>query len=180
MSTPSFTFRRATFDDVPTLRELIAASVRGLASGDYTEPQIEAALVSAFAVDSQLIADGTYFVAEAGAVIVGCGGWSCRKTLFGGDSQVGREAGLLDPGTEAARIRAFFVHPAWARHGIGRALLERCEQKARRAGFRATSLMATLPGHRLYKAAGYCGDERVTHRLAGDIDIEFVPMRKEL
>src|SRR5262249_48335788 len=155
--------RRATFADTPALERLIAESARGLASDDYSAAQIEAALGTAWGVDSELIADGTYFVVEAGgekAEIVGCGGWSKRATLFGGDGQAGRRSDLLDPARDAARIRAFFVHPRWARRGIGRALIERCESEARAHGFRSFELMATLPGERLYRALGYSGDQR--------------------
>ena len=116
--------------DRPELERLIADSARGLSRADYTEAQIEAALGTAFGVDSELIRDGTYFVAEAGLEIVGCGGWSRRKTLFGGDRQTGRTSEPLDPAHDAARIRAFFVRPDWARRGIGRALLARCEEEA--------------------------------------------------
>jgi GNAT superfamily N-acetyltransferase len=123
--------RRAVSTDVPVLRDLIDASVRGLQAQDYTPSQIESALATVYGVDTQLIADGTYFVAEdesnAGAAaprIVGCGGWSKRKTLYGGDQWTGREAALLDPQHDAAKIRAFFIHPSWARRGIGTMILE--------------------------------------------------------
>ncbi|HYA25342.1 MAG TPA: GNAT family N-acetyltransferase, partial [Terriglobales bacterium] len=123
----NFRIRPATPADIPVLRDLIDASVRGLQAGDYTPAQIEAALKTVYGVDSQLIADGTYFVAETGnAEIVGCGGWSKHKTLFGGDQWSGRHDSLLDPSHDAAKIRAFFVHPAWARRGIGSMILEAC------------------------------------------------------
>src|SRR5580704_2736969 len=132
--------RKAVAADVPALRALIDASVRGLQAEDYSPAQIEGALKSVYGVDSQLIADGTYLVAEitevAGStVIVGCGGWSKRKTLYGGDQYAGREDFLLDPARDAAKIRAFFVHPAWARQGIGSAILTACEEAAIAAGF---------------------------------------------
>jgi GNAT superfamily N-acetyltransferase len=176
----SFTLRRATLDDVPALAAVIAASARGLARGDYSEAQIEAAIGTAWGVDSELIRDGTYFAVECDGEIAACGGWSRRKTLFGGDGQTGRESEILDPSRDAARIRAFFVHPRWARRGIGRALLERCEAEARADGFRAAELMATLPGERLYRAFGYRAGERVHHALRDGLTIEFVGMRKEL
>ncbi len=176
----TFSLRDATLDDVPTLREVIAESARGLSRDDYTDQQIEAALGTALGVDTELIRDRTYFVVEAGDVIVACGGWSRRKTLFGGDGRAGRESALLDPSVDDARIRAFFVRPQWARQGIGRLLLERCERDARAAGFRSMELMATLPGRRLYAASGYLGDQRVEYDLGGGVRIEFVPMRKRL
>jgi GNAT superfamily N-acetyltransferase len=176
----SLSMRSATLDDVPALDVVIAASARGLSRGDYDDAQIEAALGNAWGVDTQLIRDGTYFGVETAATIVACGGWSRRKTLFGADGRPGREPELLDPRVDAARIRAFFVHPDWARRGIGRMLLERCEAEARRQGFRSAELMATLPGTRLYGAFGYVGETRIVHPLAGGLTIEFVPMRKSL
>jgi GNAT superfamily N-acetyltransferase len=175
-----FSLRKATLDDRPVLEDLIAVSARGLSRPDYTDSQVEAALGSAFGVDSELIRDGTYLVAEAEGELVGCGGWSRRATLFGSDAQPGRRSELLDPTRDAARIRAFFVHPAWARRGIGRAILERCEAEARAEGFRAAELLATLPGHRFYRMLGYAGDERVQHSLRDGITIDFIPMRKPL
>jgi GNAT superfamily N-acetyltransferase len=177
---PAFSLRLARLVDAPVLKALIAASVRGLSRDDYTDAQIEAALGSAFGVDTELIRDGTYFVAESAGEIVGCGGWSKRRTLFGGDQQVGRQSELLDPLCDAARIRAFFVRPDRAREGIGRALLADCEDAALAHAFVATELMATLPGYRLYRALGYVGDERIQHSLPGGAVIEFIPMRKNL
>lgn len=174
------TLRPARLDERPALEQLIAESARGLSRADYSAAQIEAAIRSVFGVDTDLIHDQTYFVAEHDGVLVGCGGWSKRKTLFGGDQYGAREAGLLDPASDAARIRAFFVHPGWARRGVGRALLRRCEEEAAAQGFRALELMATLPGVRLYQALGYVGDERVIYDLGDGVTIAFVPMRKEL
>jgi GNAT superfamily N-acetyltransferase len=175
-----YAIRAATPADRTAIEELIAASARGLSQGDYTDAQIEAALGSAFGFDSQLVADGTYFVVEDAGVLVGCGGWSFRATRFGSDGQAGRSAAELDPARDAARIRAFFIHPDHARRGIGRALLERCESEARARGFRAAELTATLPGLRLYATCGYAGAARETHPLPGGQTIEFVPMRKSL
>jgi GNAT superfamily N-acetyltransferase len=166
--------------DAPLLGRLIGESARGLAGGDYTGAQIEAAIGTAWAVDTQLIEDGTYFVVETEQRIVGCGGWSRRRTLFGGDLQAGRDSALLDPSVDAARIRAFFVHPDWVRRGIGRCLLTHCEGEARRYGFRAVELMATLPGERLYRAFGYVVTARVHHPLTGAMTIENVSMKKDL
>ncbi|MDC0718347.1 GNAT family N-acetyltransferase [Nannocystis bainbridge] len=174
------TLRLATLDDIPALRELIAASARGLQREDYSPAQIEAALGSAFGVDTQLIADRTYFVAEAEGAPVACGGWSFRRTLFGGDDQPGREAERLDPKREAARIRAFFVDPGWARRGLGRAILTRCEDEARAAGFHRVELMATLPGVRLYAALGYEGTAPLEVPLRDGLTITFVPMSKAI
>jgi GNAT superfamily N-acetyltransferase len=174
-----FSLRTAVLADAASLERLIDSSVRGL-SPSYTDAQIEAALGTAFGLDRMLIADGTYFVAEAGAHIVGCGGWSRRATLFGGDRQPGRRSELLDPARDAARIRAFFVRPDWVRRGIGRALLVRCEEEARAEGFSSAELVATLAGRELYAALGYAADEPFEHRLTDDVAIPFVAMRKRL
>ncbi|HEV3471246.1 MAG TPA: GNAT family N-acetyltransferase [Pyrinomonadaceae bacterium] len=175
-----YVIRKARLEDRPAIKELIAESARGLSRGDYTGPQIEAAINSVYGVDTDLILDGTYFVAESGGALVGCGGWSKRRTLFGGDQYAGRDSAALDPASEPARIRAFFVHPAHARKGIGRAILAACEAAARAAGFRALELMATLPGVKLYRACGYEGEGRAAYDLGGGVSIEFVPMRKDL
>jgi GNAT superfamily N-acetyltransferase len=180
LGTVSFQFRAATPSDRPALERVIAASARELSRGDYTGEQIEAALGSAFGVDTQLVQDGTYYVLEIDGDIVACGGWSFRATLFGADGHAGRSAATLDPARDAARIRAFFIRPDHARRGIGKALLEHCENEARARGFRRTELMATLPGHRLYKAAGYVGEERRTYPLRDGITIDFIPMTKVL
>src|SRR5438067_821433 len=111
--------RPATDADIPALEQLIPASVRGLQASDYSAEQMEGAIGAVFGVDTALIRDGTYFVAETGSDVVACGGWSKRRTLFGSDHVSGKDDALLDPATEPARIRAFFVHPAWARRGIG-------------------------------------------------------------
>ena len=176
----TITLRRATLTDVPALEALIARSARGLSTADYRPAQVEGALRGAFGVDSQLLEDRTYFVAEEAADIVGCGGWSYRSTLFGGDARSGRDASVLDPSIHAAKIRAFFVDPAHARRGIGTLLLERCEQEARAHGFAAVELMATLPGVRLYAARGYVGTDRVRYDVGSGESIEFIPMRKTL
>ena len=172
--------RQATLAERDTLQDLIARSARGLSNGDYRPEQVEGALQGAFGVDSQLIHDGTYFVVEDGETIVGCGGWSFRKTLFGGDQRRERDAAELDPRTEAAKIRAFFVDPAHARRGIGTMLLEKCEAEARLRGFSRVELMSTLPGIRLYSARGYRGAEQVRYEVAPGVVIEFLPMSKQL
>jgi GNAT superfamily N-acetyltransferase len=145
----SFEIREATQADSAQLQILIARSARELGAKDYRPEQIEGALRGAFGVDTQLIEDGTYFVVETEGKVVGCGGWSKRVTLFGGDAHRERNAQLLDPRIDAAKIRAFFVDPDYARRGIGRALLERCESEARACGFNRFELMGTLPGVRL-------------------------------
>lgn len=175
-----FILRKAALSDRDAISGLIESSARGLSRDDYSHEQIEAAVRSIFGVDSELIEDGTYVVAEAEGRIVGCGGWSRRRTLFGGDQYSERESALLDPATEAAKIRAFFVDPQWARRGVGRAILERCELEAVEAGFRSLELMATLPGLKFYRALGYVGTERTTLKLDDGTTIDFVPMRKEL
>ena len=172
--------RRATEADRPALVALIARSARALSAGDYTPEQIEGALQGAFGVDSQLIVDGTYFVVECDGALAGCGGWSFRRTLFGGDAHTARDAAELDPATDAAKIRAFFVDPDFARRGIGRKLLDHCEDAARGRGFRRCELMATLPGRKLYLACGYAGTAAIRHTLANGQEIEFVPMTKLL
>ena len=147
--------RLATGSDIPAIRTLIDASVRGLSTAEYTPQQIESGLRYVFGPDSQLIADGTYFVAEDGGELVGAGGWSYRNTHYGGDQMKDGEDLAIDPATEPARIRAFFVHPAFARRGIGRMLLDACTAAARAHGFTALALAATLPGVPLYAACGF-------------------------
>jgi N-acetylglutamate synthase-like GNAT family acetyltransferase len=148
--------RLATIADVPALQQLIRESVVGLGAAYYTPEQITSALSHVFGVDTQLIADGTYFVVEVANEIAGSGGWSKRKTLFGGDQmKSGQGEPLLDPASDAARIRAFYVHPRWARRGLGSKLIEACEAAARAAGFSRIELLATLPGEPLYTVNGY-------------------------
>jgi GNAT superfamily N-acetyltransferase len=172
--------RNAVLGDRPVLEALVARSARRLSEADYTVEQVEGALRGAFGVDTQLIADGTYFVAENNNILVGCGGWSFRRTLFGGDARAQRDAGLLDPRTDAARIRAFFVDPDHARRGIGRAILQRCEHEAQARGFRRFELMGTLPGVRLYRECGYVGSARIEYDVGDGVSIPFVPMSKSL
>lgn len=178
MNAAGHTLRRATLADVPALEELIALSARELGQLDYTAAQIEGALRGAFGVDTQLLRDGTYFVIEAEGRIAGCGGWSRRRTLFGGDARAERDAGELDPAIDAAKIRAFFIHPDFTRRGFGSALLERCERDAMAHGFTRFELMGTLPGVRLYAARGYVGGARIHWPVGDDLTIEFVPMSK--
>ena len=175
-----FTIRQATPADTEVLRALIDASVRGLQANDYTPEQLEAALQTVYGVDSQLIADGTYFVAktEVDPVIVGCGGWSKRKTLYGGDQWTGREPELLDPQRDAAKIRAFFIHPEWTRLGIGTLILGACEAAALEAGFMRFELGATLTGIALYRARGYSELENLEVPLGNGLSLPIVRMGK--
>lgn len=149
--------RIARMEDVPQLSELIPRATRELSKAYYTPAQIERAVGHVYGVDRQLIKDGTYFVAEIDGQVAGCGGWSKRKTMFGGDGTGFKEQSddPLDAARDPARIRAFFVHPDFARRGIGRAILSTCEQAARDAGFKKLELVATLPGEPLYTACGY-------------------------
>jgi GNAT superfamily N-acetyltransferase len=170
----------ATRGDEPALRQLIARSIRELGAHDYTPEQIEAALTGAFGIDSSLIHDGTYFVVVSeGDVIVGCGGWSKRRTLFGGDARAGRDDAWLDPRSDPAKIRAFFIDPDHARRGLGRLILNHSEAEAARAGFAGFELMATLPGKRLYERCGYVSGLPIQYPLPGGLLIAFVPMRKQ-
>ncbi len=172
--------RKAVEDDIPALGDLIAASVRGLQTGEYTYRQREAALAELFTVDRQLIEDRTYFVAVVDGRVAGCGGWSKRKTLLGGDHAPARDAEFLDPARDAARIRAFFIHPDWARRGIGAQILEACEAEARAAGFLAAEMAATLSGVPLYRARGYAELERFEAPLPDGGGLPVVRMRKPL
>jgi GNAT superfamily N-acetyltransferase len=176
--------RKAMPADVPRLKEIIEASVRGLQAHDYTPAQIEGALKSVYGVDSQLIADGSYFVAEftenSQAQIVACGGWGKRRTLYGGDQFAGREDSLLDPSRDAAKIRAFFVHPQWARRGIGSMILEACENAAVAAGFTRLEMGATLSGVAFYRAKGYREVEKQSAPLGNGESLPIVKMAKEV
>jgi GNAT superfamily N-acetyltransferase len=176
----SIQIRQTKIEEVAILEQLIAKSVRALSVGYYSSEQIESALIHVFGVDTQLIADGTYFAAELDGQIVGCGGWSKRKTLFGGDQAKAGADDLLDPATEPARIRAFFIHPDFARRGIGKLIIEACETAATEAGFRQLELAATLPGEPMYLAVGYHVLERWTHRLADGVELPLVRMGKPL
>jgi GNAT superfamily N-acetyltransferase len=153
--------RLAAPADIPALEALIGASVRGLGAAYYTPEQVESGLRYIFGVDSQLIADGTYFVIDGPNGPVACGGWSKRKTLYGGDRRKSGVDSLLDPNESPARIRAFFVDPAWARRGLASRLLDACTTAARAAGFRALELAATLPGVPFYTALGFIAHERI-------------------
>jgi|HubBroStandDraft_1064217.scaffolds.fasta_scaffold100594_3 N-acetylglutamate synthase-like GNAT family acetyltransferase len=190
--------RKAAPGDVPELQELIEASVRELQAADYSPAQMEAALETVFGVDSQLIADGTYLVAEATIVdaesevkkrggtmkpaapwaLAGCGGWSKHKTLYGSDRWPGREDTLLDPARDPAKIRAFFIHPAWARRGVGSRILEACETAAREAGFTSYEMGATLTGVKLFGARGYVAIENIEVPLKNGLTLPVIRMAK--
>lgn len=177
-----FHLRVATQDDLDAIRVLIDASVRGLQAGDYSPRQIEASLKTVFTTDSQLIADGTYLVAVAeNGSLAGCGGWSKRKTLYGGDHQVERrEPELLDPATDAAKVRAIFVHPRFSRMGLGSEILAAAEHAAIEAGFRSFEMGSTLTGVSLYSLKGYREMERVRVPVGDGEEIEVVRMVKDI
>jgi GNAT superfamily N-acetyltransferase len=185
----SIRLRPAQAADIPALRALIEQSVRGLQAGDYTPAQIEGALGTALGVDTQLIIDQTYFVAECagqdksgdtGATLVGCGGWSNRRTLFGGDHALVRENDFLDPACDAAKIRAIFVHPTWARRGLGSLILRHCEQAAIDAGFRRFEMGSTLTGVPLYTLKGYVEREHIAVPLPNGEVLPVIRMTKSL
>lgn len=178
MSNISPVLRLATDADVPVLEVLIPLSVRSLQVAHYSNAQMEAALGPVFGVDRQLISDGTYFVVEHEGQIVGCGGWSRRKAMYGGDRGRAGEDALLDPVTDPARIRAFFVHPDFARRGIGRRLLSECEAAIHVAGFKRVELVATLAGEPLYSTAGYQVHERLYAPLPNGLSLPTVRMGK--
>ena len=176
-----FHLRVATVEDVVGIRALIGASVRGLQAGDYSRAQIDGALATVFTTDSQLIADGTYFVAlTQSGDLAGCGGWSFRKTLYGGDHQVEAiEPERLDPELDAAKIRAIFVHPEFARQGLGSMILEAAESAAGRMGFRRFEMGSTLTGVALYWQKGYREVGRIAVPVGNGERIEVVRMVKE-
>lgn len=190
---PDIQVRVAVAADVPALRELIQLSVRTLQAQDYSPEQMEAALRSVFGVDSQLIADGTYLVAEAalprsnfaamesqtGSVLAGCGGWSKRKTLYGGDRWRERQDDLLDPRHDAAKIRAFFIHPDWARRGVGTRILDACEAAAMAAGFTRFEMGATLTGAKLFGERGYVPLKQIDLTLENGITLPIIHMEKQ-
>lgn len=172
--------RLATIEDCAAIEHLIGESARGLGREYYTEAEIEAALHGPWGLDTQLIEDGTYFVASIDRTFAECGGWSFRKTLFGSDAEISRDSSRLDPETDAARIRAFFVHPRFARCGLGSLILNRCEREASSAGFSRATLGATLLGRRFYAARGYVSGSPSDYDLGAGMAIEIFPMTKRL
>ncbi len=174
------TLRPASNADIPAIRTLIADSVRGLSAGHYSSEVIEASLVHVFGVDTQLVADRTYFVVENGGAIVAAGGWSGRRTLFGGDQHKSGVDNRLDSTTEPARIRAFFVHPDHTRRGLARRLFERCATEAAAAGFRRLALAATLPGVALYEALGFVAHDPIDVPMPGGLVLRCIHMERPL
>ncbi len=172
--------RNAQLEDVEAITKLIALSVRQLGGQFYDKSTIESALKSAFGVDTQLIKDGTYFVIEKEAQLIACGGWSYRKTLFGSDDNNLRNPERLNPQTDAAKIRAFFIHPDFARKGLGNQIIQHCEQEAIKHGFHSTELMGTLSGVSFYQKHGYKGNKTIIHTMNDGNTIEFLPMKKTL
>ena len=172
--------RMATMQDVPALKELIPTSARELSKGYYTPQQAESAIKYIFGMDTQLIADKTYYIAEADGQVVGCGGWSKRKTLYGGDQMKTEQDPLLDPEQDAGRIRAFFIHPEWARKGIGRRIIEACGDAAKADGFTRMELGATLPGEPLYAAMGYEVTDRFDIPMGDGTALPAAHMKKQL
>lgn len=172
--------RKATMDERDAIKQLIAESARHLSREHYNDLQIETAIATVFGVDTDLIEDGTYLVVESDGQLVGCGGWSKRKTLYGGDQYTSRDASYVDPESEPAKIRAFFIHPDHARKGIARAILDQCETEARAEGFRALELMSTMPGIEFYKSVGFKETGDFDLQLTDQVKLELVPMRKEL
>lgn len=173
-----FTIRAATFADKRAMEALIERSGIGLAEGFYTPEQAQAITAEVFGVDSALVADGTYFVIEDGDAIVACGGWSRLATDYGGDGAKAGDDRPLDPATEPARIRAFFVEPAMARRGLGKMLLEHCTEAALAAGFASLELVSTMPGEPLYRACGFAAVEPIALSLSGGIRVPLTRMRK--
>ena len=174
------TLRHATGADAAGITSLIAVSSWGLLRPWYSDEQLRAAIGTVFGLDRDLILDGTYFVAEADGQMVGCGGWGARDRLFGASSAAEAPLRALDPEREPARIRAFFIHPDWARRGIGHLILSKCEDEARSRGFRSVTLMATLGGVEFYRRAGYIQQDPVRHDLGSGLLIDFVRMSKAL
>ncbi len=176
----SYQLRVAQLSDVEELRVLISTSAHGLSHGDYSEEQVDGALQGVFGVDTQLITDGTYYVMTKEGAVVACGGWSYRATLFGSDNLNSRDPRKLNPTTEAAKIRAFFVHPDHARQGLGRWLLTHCEDCAQKSGFSKFELGSTLPGKRLYEVCGYISGEPVDHEMENGLILRVIPMYKSI
>jgi GNAT superfamily N-acetyltransferase len=172
--------RLAREDDIPALDQLITVSVRSLLAAHYSSAQLDAALGPVFGVDSLLIRDGTFFAVDYEGQIIGCGGWSKRQTMYGGDRGRAGEDTKLDPRRDAARIRAFFIHPDWVRRGIGANILAACERAAIAAGFQKVELVATLAGEPLYAKFGYVVMERYDAPMPGGLGLAVVRMTKRL
>lgn len=174
------TLRPALPADIAAMEALIRRSGIELSKGFYTVEQAAAVTRHVFGVDTQLVEDCTYFVIEREGLLLACGGWSKRATLFGGDRHKTGPDPLLDPATQPARIRAFFVDPAAPRQGLGRMLMEHCEREARAAGFREMELAATMPGVPLYRACGFEEMEAMALALPGNVSVPLARMRKRI
>ena len=172
------TSRLATREDLPVLLPLISSAIAELQRGYLDDDQIESSR-AIMGLDTQLIDDKTYFVVEVGGQVAGCGGWSRRATLYGGDHSAGRDAALLDPGRDPAKVRAMYTHPAYTRRGVGRLILALCEQAAAAEGFTTLDLMATLSGRPLYESAGFVTLENLVDD-SGGAPVPLVRMRKSI
>lgn len=170
--------RKAVRADLPEIQRVMRASLAALSAGFYDETQAASAVRYIAVADGQLVDDETYFVVEEEGRVVACGGWSGRRKLFTGTTEQESTAGFLDPHVDAARIRAMFVDPAYARRGLGRLILEESEEDARRAGFTRFELMATLPGVPLYAVCGYEEIEAVEIELPDGVRLGCLRMRK--
>ena len=175
-----FNLRPALEADKTALNELIALSGVALSAGFYTDEQAQAITREVYGVDSSLISDGTFYAIESAGVIVACGGWGKRAVDCGGDHAKTGTDRLLDPATEPARIRAFFVHSSMARKGLGSMLLEHCTAQARDAGFKALELVSTMPGEPLYLRYGFVPVERIEMDLSGNVTVQLTRMRKAI
>lgn len=176
----SWPIRPAHPHEMEALNGLIHVSARVLSQGEYSKQEIEGLIQYVFGVDSELVQDQTYFVIEKESFPIACGGWSKRLTLFGGDACETRESGYLDPSKDAAKIRAFFVHPDFSRQGLAKLLMAHCENEAKKAGFTKIELMSTLPGIKFYQAQGYKGDQVIDYTLPNGRIVKFLPMGKVL
>jgi GNAT superfamily N-acetyltransferase len=175
-----FAIRRAEPRDIPAIERVMRESITGISSRTYDAKQVESSLQFIAHLDRELVDDGTYFVVENHGEVVGCGGWSRRARLYAGSGSSADDARMLDPKTEAARIRAMFVDPRFERRGIGRMILERCESDAHAAGFRRLELMAMLSGYEMYAATGYCDVEKVDAKLEDGTPFPLTRMEKRL
>jgi len=175
----NLTHRLASESDLTALRDLMHAAIDALQSSFLTPAQV-AASHAIMGLDTTLIADGTYFLVERDGALAGCGGWSRRATLYGGNHTAGRDDALLDPAHDAARIRAMYTHPAFTRLGVGKRVIDLCESAARAEGFRRAELVATLAGEPLYRACGYAQIERFDSAAIDGVTVPLVRMGKAL